>query len=462
MYTKKDIAALEKTWKTSPRWKGIVRPYSAEEVVKLRGTLQIDYPLARHGADKLWHLLKNEPFVRAMGAVTGNQAVQQVHAGLKAIYISGWQVAADANDADHTYPDLSLYPVLSVPHLVKRINNALMRADQIQHMENKTYTDWFAPIIADAEAGFGGSLNAFELVRALIAAGAAGLHLEDQLSSLKKCGHMGGKVLVSVELFIEKLITARLAADIMGIPTLIIARTDAESATYIRSDADPVDKPFISKERSFEGYYKVRSGIQYAVARACAFAPYADMLWCETSKPDIGQAREFAQGVHEKCPGKWLAYNCSPSFNWLKHYDLKTLRTFQEKLADMGYKFQFITLAGFHTLNASMFELAKDYASEGMYAYAKFQKHEFELQEKGYSALKHQTFVGAGYFDELQSAITSGHTSTHAMKGSTEEDQFTTKTQKNAKNAEKHRKTQKNAKNAEKGEIGKTRNFITN
>lgn len=425
MYTKKEIADLEKEWKTSPRWKGVKRPYSAEEVVKLRGTLKIDYPLARHGANKLWKLLQTEPFVRAMGALTGNQAVQQVQAGLKAIYISGWQVAADANDADHTYPDLSLYPVLSVPHLVKRINNALMRADQIEHLNNKTYTNWFAPIVADAEAGFGGSLNAFELVRALISAGASGLHLEDQLSSLKKCGHMGGKVLISVELFVEKLITARLASDIMGIPTIIIARTDAESATYIRSDSDPVDKPFITGKRSFEGYYNVRSGIEYAVARARAFAPYCDMLWCETSKPDIGQAREFAQGVHEKFPDKWLAYNCSPSFNWLQHYDLNTLKKFQDKLGEMGYKFQFVTLAGFHALNASMYELAKDYAKDGMSAYAKFQKHEFELEGRGYAALKHQSFVGAGYFDELQSAITSGQSSTKAMKGSTEEAQFT-------------------------------------
>lgn len=424
MYTKKDIHQLEAEWKRNPRWKGVERPYSPERVIKLRGTLKIDYPLARHGSEKLWSLLTNESFVRAMGALTGNQAVQQVQAGLKAIYISGWQVAADANDAEHTYPDLSLYPVLSVPHLVKRINNALMRADQIEHLANKTYTDWFAPIIADAEAGFGGPLNAFELVRALIDAGAAALHLEDQLSSLKKCGHMGGKVLVSVETFIEKLITARLAADILDIPTILIARTDAESASYIRSDADKIDKPFITGKRSFEGYYEVKSGVEYAVARARAFAPYSDMLWCETSRPDIGQAKEFAQGVHEKYPGKWLAYNCSPSFNWLEHHDEKTLRKFQEKLAEMGYKFQFITLAGFHALNASMYELAHDYAKDGMAAYGKFQKREFELESTGYKALKHQSFVGAGYFDELLMAITSDQMSTHAMKGSTEETQF--------------------------------------
>jgi isocitrate lyase len=370
-------------------------------------------------------MLEKEPFIRAMGAMTGNQAVQQVAAGLKAIYLSGWQVAADANDAGETYPDLSLYPIMSVPHLVHRINNAFMRADQIEHLENAKQTDWFVPIIADAEAGFGGALNAFELIKALISAGAAALHLEDQLSSLKKCGHMGGKVLVSANIAIEKLITARLAADIMDIPTLIIARTDAESATYVRSDADPVDKPFVSGKRSYEGYFEVKSGVEYAVARARSFAPYSDILWCETSKPDIGQAKEFAQGVHEKYPGKWLAYNCSPSFNWYKHHDDKTLMNFQEKLAEMGYKFQFITLAGFHALNASMFDLAHNYSKEGMAAYAKFQQHEFELEkESGYKAIKHQSFVGAGYFDEVLMAVTSGLMTTHAMKGSTEESQF--------------------------------------
>lgn len=424
MYTKQEIDNLTAEWKKNPRWKETVRPYSAEEVVRLRGTLKIDYPLARHGSEKLWDLLKNEPFIRAMGAATGNQAVQQVQAGLKAIYVSGWQVAADANDACETYPDLSLYPVMSVPHLVKRINNALARADQIEHLENKTCTDWFAPIIADAEAGFGGSLNTFELVKALIEAGAAALHLEDQLSSLKKCGHMGGKVLVSTELFIEKLITARLSADILGIPTLLIARTDAESATYIRSDADHHDKPFLTGKRSSEGYFHINSGIDFAIARARAFAPYSDILWCETSKPDLGEAKAFAQGVHEKYPGKWLAYNCSPSFNWKVHLDEKSLLSFQDKLAEMGYKFQFITLAGFHALNASMFELAQQYASKGMSAYSKFQEHEFELEKKGYKALKHQSFVGAGYYDELLSAITSGQSSTNAMKGSTEESQF--------------------------------------
>lgn len=424
MYTKDEIFALENEWKTASRWKGIIRPYKAEKVVQLRGTQQIDYSLAKMGANKLWKLFEKEPFIRAMGALTGNQALQQVQAGLKAIYISGWQVAADANDASQTYPDLSLYPVLSVPHLVQRINNAFIRADQIEHLTNSQYTDWFVPIIADAEAGFGGALNAFELVKALIAAGTAALHLEDQLSSLKKCGHMGGKVLISAALFIEKLITARLAADILGIPTIIIARTDAESAAYIRSDSDPVDKPFLIGKRSYEGYYEVKNGVEYAVARACSFAPYSDVLWCETSKPDIGQARAFAQGVHEKFPGKWLAYNCSPSFNWRRHLDEKAIRNFQEELGEMGYKFQFITLAGFHALNAGMFELAHEYASQGMEAYARFQDNEFALEKSGYKAIKHQSFVGAGYFDEVLVTITSGLMSTHSMKGSTEEAQF--------------------------------------
>jgi isocitrate lyase len=424
MYTKNEIAELKKEWKTNKRWKNILRPYDAEHVVKLRGSLNIDYPLARIGAEKLWNLLETESFIRAMGALTGNQAVQQVQAGLKVIYVSGWQVAADANDAYQTYPDQSLYPVLSVPKLIQRINQALIRADQIEHMNNTHYTDWFVPIVADAEAGFGGPLNAFELVKAMIAAGTAALHLEDQLSSLKKCGHMGGKVLVPAAIFIEKLITARLAADTMGIPTLLIGRTDAESATYIRSDSDPVDQPFLTGKRSYEGYFELKCGVEYAVARARAFAPYSDILWCETSKPDIGQAQEFAQGVHEKFPGKWLAYNCSPSFNWLSHHDEKTALKFQDRLAEMGYKFQFITLAGFHALNASMFKLAHDYASRGMAAYANFQGHEFALEKDGYKALKHQSFVGAGYFDEILTTITAEQLSPHAMKGSTEESQF--------------------------------------
>jgi isocitrate lyase len=424
MYTQKEIADLEKEWKTSPRWKGILRPYTAEKVVQLRGSLHIDQTLAKLGAKKLWNLFEKEPFIRAMGALSGNQAVQQVQAGLKAIYISGWQVAADSNDALQTYPDQSLYPVLSVPHLLHRINNALIRADQIQHMNDGGEVDWFVPLIADAEAGFGGPLNTFELIKAMIEAGASAVHLEDQLSSLKKCGHMGGKVLVPASEFIEKLVTARLAADIMGIPILLIARTDAESATFVRSDADPLDRPFLKGTRSFEGYYDLKSGIKYAVERAIAFAPYSDLVWCETSKPDLGEAREFAQGVHAKIPGKWLAYNCSPSFNWKLHMDEKEMASFQDKLADLGYKFQFITLAGFHTLNACMFDLAQDYSKHGMAAYGRFQQREFELEKIGFKALKHQSFVGASYFDEVFSTITEGHVSTKAMKGSTEEAQF--------------------------------------
>ena len=425
MYTKKEIAALEYDWKTNPRWKGITRSYDAEQVVRLRGSLSIEYTLAKIGAEKLWKLLETTPFIRAMGALTGNQAVQQVQAGLKTIYVSGWQVAADNNDAYQTYPDQSLYPVLSGPHLIQRINNALIRADQIQHLENHGKIDWFVPIIADAEAGFGGPLNAFELAKAMIMAGAAAIHLEDQLSSLKKCGHMGGRVLVPISIFLEKLVTARLAADILGIPTIIIARTDAESASYIRSDSDPLDQPFLTGERSYEGYFNLKGGIEYAIARARAFAPHCDMLWCETSKPDLGEAREFAQGVHEQFPGKWLAYNCSPSFNWKRHLDDAALRTFQDELGELGYKFQFVTLAGFHTLNASMFELAQDYCLEGMAAYACFQEREFELEKKGhYKAIKHQSFVGAGYFDEILMSITEGQSSTKALKGSTEETQF--------------------------------------
>lgn len=425
MYTQKDVKEIAQEWKTHPRWKGIVRPYSAEEVVRLRGTIHLEYQLARMGAEKLWKLFENEKLVRSMGAMSGNQAVQQVQAGLKAIYVSGWQVAADANDAYQTYPDQSLYPLLSVPHLIKRINNAFIRADQIQHIEKSGKIDWFAPIVADAEAGFGGPLNAFELIKAMIEAGAAAIHLEDQLSSLKKCGHMGGRVLVPAGIFIEKLVTARLASDVMGVPTLIIARTDAHSSELIRSDSDPLDKPFLTGKRSSEGYFYLKPGIPYAIERARAYAPYSDLVWCETSTPDLGEAREFAQGVHEKFPGKWLAYNCSPSFNWRRNLDDKTISTFQEKLADMGYKFQFVTLAGFHALNASMFEIAHEYNREGMSAYSRFQQHEFELENRyGYKALKHQSFVGAGYYDEILMTITEGRATTHALKGSTEEQQF--------------------------------------
>jgi len=425
MYTAKDIEKVANEWSSNPRWKGIIRPYSAEEVVKLRGSLQIDYPLARIGANKLWHLLETESFIRALGALTGNQAVQQIQAGLKAIYVSGWQVAADANDSNETYPDQSLYPVLSVPHLIRRINNALRRADQIQHMDNNGHTDWFAPIIADAEAGFGGPLNVFELVKAMIEAGAAAIHLEDQLSSLKKCGHMGGKVLVPTSEFIEKLITARLASDIMNTPTLLIARTDAHSAGMLRLDSDTHDQPFLTGERSSDGFFRIKGGIPYAIARGLAFAPYSDLIWCETSTPDLGEAREFAAGIHEKYPGKWLAYNCSPSFNWRAHLSENEITHFQEKLGEMGYKFQFVTLAGFHTLNASMFELAHHYSTKGMGAYSEFQEHEFELEKKyGYKGIKHQRFVGTGYFDQLTDTINGGESETTALKGSTEEQQF--------------------------------------
>jgi isocitrate lyase len=420
-----DAKSLEKAWKTNPRWKGVERPYTAEAVDQLAGTMQIDHSFARIGAERLWKMLSEDHFIRAMGAMTGCQAVQQVQAGLKAIYVSGWQVAADANDALETYPDQSLYPVTSVPQLIRRINKAFIRADQIQHMEKNSNFDWHVPIIADAEAGFGGPLNAFELVKAMIEAGAAGIHLEDQLSSLKKCGHMGGKVLVPSGDFIEKLITARFAADVMGVPTIIIARTDAHSANLVRSDADEIDQPFLTGERSSDGFFYIKGGIPLAVARGIAYAPYSDLVWCETSTPDLGEAREFAEEIHRHYPGKWLAYNCSPSFNWKKQLDSETLVVFQEKLAEMGYKFQFITLAGFHTLNASMFDLARHYKDTGMAAYADFQEKEFALErDYGFKAIKHQRFVGTGYFDELMTVLTQGKASTHALKGSTEEQQF--------------------------------------
>ena len=385
-------------------------------------------PWLRWGQKKLWKQLETKPFIRAMGALTGNQAVQQVHAGLTAIYVSGWQVAADANDALQTYPDQSLYPVMSVPHLITRLNNALMRADQIQHIQNHENIDWFVPIVADAEAGFGGPLNTFELIKAMIVAGVAAVHLDDQVSSLKKCGHMGGKVLEPIATFTEKLIAARLAADVLGVPTLIIARTDAEAASYIRSNPGSIDKPFLTGQRSPEGYFYLKGGVEYAIMRGRAFAPYSDLVWCETSKPDLGEAREFAQGIHEKFPGKWLAYNCSPSFNWRRNLDDKSIASFQEQLGDMGYKFQFITLAGFHALNASMFELAKGYASQGMAAYAAFQQREFDLESDfNYKAIKHQSFVGTGYFDELLLAVSENYFATQALKGSTEEAQFNNK-----------------------------------
>lgn len=425
MYTKEHIEKLENKWKNDPRFKDIVRPYRPEDVIKLQGSVQLEYTLAEVGAKKLWNLLKTQPFIRTLGALTGNQAVQIVEAGLKAIYVSGWQVAADMNDALQTYPDQSLYPVTSMPRLISRIQAALVRADQIQHLQNQEAIDYFVPLVADAEAGFGGPLNTFELIKSMIEAGVAAIHLEDQLSSLKKCGHMGGKVLVPAGDFIEKLITARLAADVLNVSTLLIARTDAESAKYVRSDADSLDSPFLTGERSDEGFFILKSGIEYAIVRGRAYAPYADIVWCETSKPDLGEAREFAQGIHEAFPGKWLAYNCSPSFNWKRHLDEKQAREFQDKLGELGYKFQFVTLAGFHTLNAGMFDLAKHYEKEGMSAYVAFQEKEFELEKKfGYKAIKHQRFVGAGYFDEVITIVSQGRSSTHALKESTEEQQF--------------------------------------
>jgi len=425
MHDREQIIELENDWASNPRWQGVVRKYPASEVVRLRGSIQLHYTLAEMGATRLWHLLHTEPLIRALGALTGNQAVEMVSAGLQAIYLSGWQVAGDANDALQMYPDQSLYPVSSVPNVIKKLNNALIRADQIQHMQDKNDVYWFAPIVADAEAGFGGPLNTFELIKAMIEAGAAAVHLEDQLSSLKKCGHMGGKVLVTVHEFVPKLIAARLAADVLGVPTIIVARTDSLGANLIRAINDPVDEKFATGEQTVEGYWTVKGGIEYAIAKACAYAPYADMLWCETAKPDIGEAREFAQGVHEKFPNKMLAYNCSPSFNWQRNLDEKTMATFQEKLAEMGYKFQFVTLAGFHTLNMSMFELAHAYRSRGMLAYSKMvQEREFLMEKDGYMATKHQSFVGAGYFDEVQIAVTGEGISTTALKGSTEEEQF--------------------------------------
>jgi len=418
---------LEESWAKDPRWDGIVRPYSAEEVLKLRGNLAIEYTLAKVGAKRLWHLLKKEDYVAALGALTGNQAVQQVEAGLKAIYLSGWQVAADANLAGEMYPDQSLYPANSVPAVASRINRALRRADQIQVLDGrKNGPYWYAPIVADAEAGFGGPLNAFELMKMMIEAGAAGVHFEDQLSSAKKCGHMGGKVLVPTFEAVTKLISARLAADVCGVPTVLIARTDADSAKLLTSDFDERDKPFVlDTERSSEGFFYIKSGVESAIARGLAYAPYADMVWCETSKPDLEQAKVFAEGIHAKYPGKLLAYNCSPSFNWKGNLDDATIAKFQRELGAMGYKFQFVTLAGFHALNLGMFELAASYRDEGMLAYSRFQEEEFRFgKEDGYMATTHQKFVGAGYFDRLMDAVTSGQSSVGAMDGSTEEDQF--------------------------------------
>lgn len=426
------ITALRHDWDTNPRWRGIHRPYAPEDVLKLRGKVRIEYTLARMGAEKLWDLLNTEDYVNTLGAMTGNQAIQQVQAGLRAIYISGWQTAADANIAGQMYPDQSLYPANSVPELVRRINNALMRADQISTLQNDD-TDWFAPMVADAEAGFGGNLNAFELMKAMIDAGAAGVHFEDQLSSAKKCGHLGGKVLVPTQEAINKLVAARLAADVMDVPTLVIARTDADAATLITSDVDPRDREFITGERTAEGFFGVRNGMEAAIARGLAYAPYADMIWCETSHPDLDEAREFAEAIHAQFPGKLLAYNCSPSFNWAANLNTATIAKFQRELGAMGYKFQFITLAGFHALNLSMYELALGYRNSGMTAYSALQDREFELQRtENYKAVKHQTFVGTGYFDAVQQAVTGGTSSTTAMAGSTENEQFTAQTAKSA------------------------------
>ncbi|WP_377889766.1 isocitrate lyase [Alkalihalobacillus sp. R86527] len=413
------------SWKED-RFKGVERPYTAEDVLKLRGSVQIEHTLARRGAERLWKSIHEEDFVNALGALTGNQAVQQVKAGLQAIYLSGWQVAADANVSGQMYPDQSLYPVNSVPQVVKRINQALQRADQIEHSEGIHDRDWFVPIVADAEAGFGGALNVFELMKSMIEAGAAGVHFEDQLSSEKKCGHLGGKVLLPTQQAVRNLISARLAADVMGVPTLIIARTDANAANLITSDVDHYDRAFITGERTPEGFFYTKAGLDQAIARGLAYAPYADLVWCETSEPNLEEAKRFAAAIHEKFPGKLLAYNCSPSFNWKKKLDDETIAKFQKELGKMGYKFQFVTLAGFHALNHSMFELARDYKDHGMAAYSKLQQAEFASEVDGYTATRHQREVGTGYFDAVSQVIAGGTSSTTALKGSTEEEQFTT------------------------------------
>jgi isocitrate lyase len=411
-------------WETNPRWRGVRRAYTAEDVVRLRGSLQIEHTLARVGAERLWDLLHTRPYVPTLGALTGNQAVQQVKAGLEAVYLSGWQVAADANLAGQMYPDQSLYPSNSVPAVVKRINQALQRADQIAHSEGDTSTYWFAPIVADAEAGFGGPLNCFELMKSMIEAGAAGVHFEDQLASEKKCGHMGGKVLIPTRTAIKNLTAARLAADVMGVPTILLARTDANAAKLITSDVDSYDAPFLTGGRTADGFYEIRNGIETAIARGLAYAPYVDMIWCETAEPNIEEARRFAEAIHAEYPEKLLAYNCSPSFNWRRKLDPETIATFQQQLGEMGYKFQFVTLAGFHALNLSMFDLALGYKARGMAAYSEMQQREFALEEAGYTATKHQREVGTGYFDEVAQVISGGESSTTALTGSTEEDQF--------------------------------------
>ena len=418
------ISELEREWQTRGRWTGITRSYAAADVYRLRGSIAIEHSLARHGAARLWQLLHDEPFVAVLSAITGNQAIQQVQAGLKAIYVSGWQVAADANHALEMYPDQSLYPSDSVPMVLERINNALKRADEIHHLKDDHSTYWFAPLVADAEAGFGGPLHAFEIMKNMIAAGAAGVHFEDQLASVKKCGHLGGKVLVPTSEFITKLIAARLAADVCGVPTILIARTDANSATLLTSDTDEYDRRFLTGERTTEGFFRIRDGIEAATARALAYAPYADLLWFETSKPDMAEATQFAEAIHAKFPGKLLAYNCSPSFNWNRHLSERQIASFQRELGALGYKFQFVTLSAFHALNLSMFQLSREYAAHGMTAYAELQQREFAAQGEGYEAVRHQDFVGVGYFDEVTQIATNGQSATLAMEGSTEQAQF--------------------------------------
>lgn len=427
MKKQEEIHNLEKEWLESPRWNGIKRPYSAEKVLKLRGTYKLDYTIAKLMSEKLWDQLNTQDFVAGLGALTGNQAVQEVDAGLEAIYLSGWQVAADANLSGEMYPDQSLYPANSVPSVVKRINNALLRADQIQTVNNvdeANRKEYLVPIVADAEAGFGGNLNAFELMKQMIEAGAAGVHFEDQLSSAKKCGHLGGKVLVPTQEAISKLIAARLAADVCGVPTVLVARTDADAADLLTSDIDERDHKFVTGKRTTEGFYEVNSGVEQGIDRGLAYAPYADLIWMETSNPDLDYARKFAEGIHAKFPGKMLAYNCSPSFNWAQKLSVPEMETFREELAAMGYKFQFITLAGFHALNTSMFELALAYKKRGMAGYSELQEREFALQKEGFRAVKHQNFVGTSYFDEVQTVVTAGLSSVIALAGSTEEEQF--------------------------------------
>jgi isocitrate lyase len=423
--TKEDqIEKLYNDWMTNPRWENVKRPYIAEDVVKLRGSVIVEHTLAKLGAEKLWNKLNSQPFVAGLGALTGNQAIQEVTAGLEAIYLSGWQVAADANLAGEMYPDQSLYPADSVPKVVKRINNALMRRDQIQSVTGESDIDWMVPIVADAEAGFGGNLNAFELMKAMIEAGASGVHFEDQLSSAKKCGHLGGKVLVPTQEAINKLVAARLAADVMDTPTLLVARTDAEAANLITSEIDPRDAKFLTGKRTSEGFFEVKNGLEQGINRGLSYTPYADLIWMETSNPDLGMAREFAQAIKEKYPEQMLAYNCSPSFNWAAKLSVSEMESFREDIADMGYKFQFITLAGFHALNTSMFELSKAYRLRGMAGYSELQEREFALQADGFKAVKHQTFVGTQYFDSIQNIVQQGISSTTAMSGSTEEAQF--------------------------------------